>query len=90
MNGYHLVPLHLQLFHEVGFRAPKYAHIAPIMKNDNGNKRKLSKRKDPEAAVSYYAEQGIPKEAVTEYLIKHSKLNTLKIGEEQIKMQINR
>ena len=46
------VPLHLQLFHELGFRPPKYAHIAPIMKNDNGNKRKLSKRKDPEAAVS--------------------------------------
>ena len=39
------------------------------MKNDNGNKRKLSKRKDPEAAVSYYAEQGIPKEAVKEYLL---------------------
>ena len=63
------IPLHLQLFQEAGFRAPKYAHIAPIMKNDNGNKRKLSKRKDPEAAVSYYAEQGIPKEAVKEYLI---------------------
>ena len=63
------VPLHLQLFYELGFRAPKYAHIAPIMKNDNGNKRKLSKRKDPEAAVSYYAEQGIPAEAVKEYLL---------------------
>ena len=63
------VPLHLQLFHELGFKPPKYAHIAPIMKNDNGNKRKLSKRKDPEAAVSYYEEQGIPKEAVKEYLL---------------------
>ena len=63
------IPLHLQLFHEMGFKAPKYAHIAPIMKNDNGNKRKLSKRKDPEAAVSYYAEQGIPAEAVKEYLL---------------------
>lgn len=63
------VPLHLQLFHELGFKAPKYAHIAPIMKNDNGNKRKLSKRKDPEAAVSYYAEQGIPADAVKEYLL---------------------
>ena len=63
------VPLHLQLFHELGFKAPKYAHIAPIMKNDNGNKRKLSKRKDPEAAVSYYAEEGIPAEAVKEYLL---------------------
>lgn len=63
------VPLHLQLFYELGFKAPKYAHIAPIMKNDEGNKRKLSKRKDPEAAVSYYAEQGIPAEAVKEYLL---------------------
>ena len=63
------VPLHLQLFHELGFKAPKYAHISPIMKNDNGNKRKLSKRKDPEAAVSYYKEQGIPVAAVKEYLL---------------------
>ena len=63
------VPLHLQLFQELGFKPPKYAHISPIMKNDNGNKRKLSKRKDPEAAVSYYKEEGIPVEAVKEYLL---------------------
>ena len=63
------VPLHLQLFQEAGFKAPKYAHIAPIMKNDNGNKRKLSKRKDPEAAVSYYKEIGVPSLAVKEYLL---------------------
>ena len=63
------VPLHLQLFYELGFRPPKYAHISPIMKNDNGNKRKLSKRKDPEAAVSYYKEEGIPVTAVKEYLL---------------------
>ncbi len=63
------VPLHLQLFQELGFKTPKYAHISPIMKNDNGGKRKLSKRKDPEAAVSYYKEQGIPYEAVKEYLL---------------------
>ena len=63
------VPLHLQLFHELGFKAPKYAHIAPIMKNDNGNKRKLSKRKDPESAVSYYKEEGIHPTAVKEYLL---------------------
>ena len=69
------VPLHLQLFHEMGFKPPKYAHIAPIMKNDNGNKRKLSKRKDPEAAVSYYVEMGIPKEAVTEYLLNIANSN---------------
>ena len=63
------VPLHLQLFHELGFKPPKYAHIAPIMKNDNGNKRKLSKRKDPEAAVSYYEEMGVPDLAIKEYLL---------------------
>ena len=63
------VPLHLQLFQELGFKAPKYAHISPIMKNDNGNKRKLSKRKDPEAATSYYEEIGIPSLAVKEYLL---------------------
>ena len=63
------VPLHLQLFQEMGFKTPKYAHISPIMKNDNGNKRKLSKRKDPEASVCYYSEEGIPPEAVKEYLL---------------------
>ena len=63
------VPLHVQLFKEAGFKAPKYCHIAPIMKNDNGNKRKLSKRKDLEAAVSYYDEIGVPPDAVKEYLL---------------------
>ncbi len=63
------VPLHMQLFAEAGFKTPKYCHIAPIMKNDNGNKRKLSKRKDPESAVSYYEEQGVPADAVKEYLL---------------------
>ena len=69
------VPLHLQLFQEIGFKAPKYCHIAPIMKNDNGNKRKLSKRKDKEAAVSYYDEQGIPSLAVKEYLLNIANSN---------------
>ena len=63
------VPLHIQLFKTCGFRVPKYAHISPIMKEENGGKRKLSKRKDPEAAVTYYAEQGYPKESVLEYLL---------------------
>ncbi|MCR4925738.1 MAG: glutamate--tRNA ligase [Clostridiales bacterium] len=63
------VPLHIQLFKTCGFKVPKYAHIAPIMKEENGGKRKLSKRKDPEAAVSYYIEQGYPKESVIEYLL---------------------
>ena len=43
------VPLHLQLFYILGFKAPKYAHIPTIMKMDGESKRKLSKRKDPEA-----------------------------------------
>ncbi len=63
------VPLHIQLFKACGFRVPKYAHISPIMKEENGGKRKLSKRKDPEAAVTYYAKQGFPKESVIEYLL---------------------
>ncbi len=62
------VPLHIQLFKVLGFKPVKYAHIAPIMKEDEGGKRKLSKRKDPEAAVSYYVEQGFPKESVSEYI----------------------
>ncbi len=69
------VPLHLQLFSVLGFKPPRYAHIAPIMKEDGGNKRKLSKRKDPEAAVSYYREEGIPKEAVIEYLMNIANSN---------------
>ena len=62
-------PVHVQLFKACGFRVPKYAHISPIMKEDDGGKRKLSKRKDPEAAVSYYAEVGYPAQSVTEYLL---------------------
>jgi len=69
------VPLHLQLFQVLGFKAPKYAHIAPIMKEDNGGKRKLSKRKDPEAAVEFYAKEGIPHEAVKEYLLNIANSN---------------
>lgn len=63
------VPKHIQLFRLLGFKVPKYAHVAPIMKEDNGAKRKLSKRKDPEAAVRFYIEQGFPAESVTEYLL---------------------
>lgn len=64
-------PIHLQLFDVLGFDAPNYAHISPIMKEDEetGGKRKLSKRKDPEAAVTYYHEVGYPKGAVLEYLL---------------------
>jgi len=63
------LPVHVQLFRLLGFKPPKYVHISPIMKLDNGNKRKLSKRKDPELAVSFYREQGYPKEGVLEYLL---------------------
>ncbi len=62
-------PKHLQLFRLLGFKAPKYAHLSPIMKLDNGAKRKISKRKDPEAAVHYFAEQGFPEVSVIEYLM---------------------
>ena len=63
------VPLHLQLFRLLGFKPVKYAHVAPIMKEENGGKRKLSKRKDPEAAVTFYAEEGYPKDSVNEYVM---------------------
>lgn len=63
-------PVHLQLFRMFGFKPPKYAHLGLVMKIDeDGTRRKLSKRKDPEAAVSYYHEKGIPKEAVKLYLM---------------------
>ena len=63
------VPIHLQLFKVLGFKPPKYVHVSPIMKEENGGKRKLSKRKDPEAAVTYYAEEGYPQESVNEYMM---------------------
>lgn len=62
---------HIALFRACGFRVPKYAHTPQVLKIDeqDGTKRKLSKRKDPEAAVSYFAENGYPKEALLEYLM---------------------
>ncbi len=63
------LPKHVELFLNLGFKLPKYAHIAPIMKLENGNKRKISKRKDPEAAVSYFKEEGFPAISVIEYLM---------------------
>ncbi len=64
-------PIHLQLFDILGFEAPRYAHISPIMKEDEETqgKRKLSKRKDPEAAVEFYQKSGYPYEVVLEYLL---------------------
>ena len=69
------VPLHLQLFSELGFKTPKYAHTSTLLKNDNGNKRKISKRKDPEATANYYIEEGIPAQAVKEYLLNIANSN---------------
>lgn len=63
------VPKHIQLFRILGFKPPKYGHISPIMKLDNGAKRKISKRKDPEAAVHFFAEQGFDSECVINYLM---------------------
>ncbi len=62
------VPLHHQLCDALGFERFRYAHLAPLMKQDGGSRRKLSKRRDPEASVAYYIEQGIPAEAVEYYL----------------------
>jgi len=63
-------PIHLQLFQILGFKTPKYGHLGLVMKIDEtGARRKLSKRKDPEAAVSFYHEKGVPIEAVKLYLM---------------------
>lgn len=63
------LPFHIQLFRALGFRMPKYLHTAQVLKNDGGGKRKLSKRKDPEAALAFYHEKGYPSAAVKEYLM---------------------
>lgn len=62
-------PIHIQLNKLLGFRVPKFVHVAPIMKTEGEGKRKLSKRKDPEAAVSYYSQEGYPAESVNEYMM---------------------
>ena len=62
------VPLHLQLFDALKFSHVTYAHIAPLMKQVGGSRRKLSKRKDPEASVDFYIEAGYPAEAALYYL----------------------
>jgi glutamyl-tRNA synthetase len=68
-------PIHLDMFKALGWEAPKYAHLPVIMKLDHGNKRKLSKRKDPEAAVSYFLEGGYPPEALLIYLMSIANSN---------------
>ena len=63
------LPFHIQLFKALGFKLPKYVHIGPLMKMDGTSKRKLSKRKDPELALTYYKAEGFPIRAVQEYLM---------------------
>ena len=63
------LPFHIQLFQALGFKLPKYVHIGPLMKMDGTSKRKLSKRKDPELALTYYKSEGFPVEAVYEYIM---------------------
>ena len=64
------LPIHIELFETLGWQAPKYAHLPVIMKLDEqGHKRKLSKRLDSEAAVSYFMEDGYPSEALIMYLM---------------------
>ena len=63
------LPFHIQLFKALGFKLPKYVHIGPLMKMDGNSKRKLSKRKDPELALTYYKSEGFPVQAMREYLM---------------------
>ena len=63
------LPFHIQLFQALGFKLPKYVHIGPLMKMDGASKRKLSKRKDPELALTYYKAEGFPIAAVREYIM---------------------
>ena len=63
------LPIHVELFEALGFKVPTYAHLATIQKEEDGKKRKISKRKDPEANVMYYLEKGIPVKAVELYLM---------------------
>jgi Glutamyl- and glutaminyl-tRNA synthetases len=63
------LPIHIELFKALGFKTPKYAHLPVIMKMDNGTRRKLSKRKDPEASVDYFFKEGYEPQALLVYLM---------------------
>ena len=63
------LPIHVQLFETMGWELPIYCHTAQLMKIDNGTKRKLSKRKDPELSLDYYKNEGYVPGAVREYLM---------------------
>ncbi len=68
-------PLHLQIFRYFGWNAPYYAHVSPVLKMDGLSKRKLSKRKDPEAGVKYYTQEGYSSESVITYLLNLANSN---------------
>ena len=63
------LPKHLELFRAFGFKAPKYVHTPLLVKKDGNSIRKISKRKDPEASMTYYKDKGYPTEAVIEALM---------------------
>lgn len=69
------LPIHIQLFVTLGWKPPKYAHIAPIQKIDGDSRRKLSKRWDPESSMEYYMEHGYPADAIKEYLLNIANSN---------------
>ena len=62
-------PYHLQMFEAIGWKTPEYIHTAHMLKQDGTSKRKLSKRKDPEARLTYYLQEGYPAACVIEYLM---------------------
>jgi len=63
------LPLHIELFRALGFKMPKYIHTAQVLKFEDGKKRKLSKRKDPEFAMSFFYGDGYPVDVTTEYIL---------------------
>lgn len=64
------LPIHVELFNDMGWEMPVYCHTAQLMKiGEEGHKRKLSKRKDPELSLSYYRDMGYHPAAVREYLL---------------------
>ncbi|MBR0598206.1 glutamate--tRNA ligase [Sinanaerobacter chloroacetimidivorans] len=63
------LPIHVELFQTLGWPLPIYCHTAQLMKMEDGNKRKLSKRKDPELSLDYYRQEGYHPKSVREYLL---------------------
>ena len=74
------LPLHIQLFNLMGWQPPRYAHHALLQKlGEDGKRRKISKRLDPEANIAYFAEHGYPQDAVLEYLMNLMNANFIKM-----------